>query len=157
MTTLAEPTQRRRTGRPDTCTIDGCDKPHKSLGYCMAHYHRYRRHGDPLASGTGRPGRPRILTEAMLEDLEWMARHGECSVGATERINTHTDASIVFTPERLVEELRDAGHRGLAATLLLNDEIPDDEMSDGFDSAGARGRRVKLEKSAAQWRRGGDA
>jgi hypothetical protein len=35
-----------------TCTIDGCDKQYESLGYCVAHYKRYIRHGDPHA---GRP------------------------------------------------------------------------------------------------------
>ena len=36
-----------RTGRPPEhkkCTVPGCDKPHKGLGYCLKHYQReYRR------------------------------------------------------------------------------------------------------------------
>lgn len=33
------------------CSIPGCDQRIKHLGLklCNAHYHRYRRHGDPLA------------------------------------------------------------------------------------------------------------
>ena len=30
-----------------TCKIDGCEKPHKSLGLCEAHYMRQRRTGSP--------------------------------------------------------------------------------------------------------------
>jgi len=34
------------------CSIDGCNKTHKSRGYCRSHYERWQRHGNPLA---GRP------------------------------------------------------------------------------------------------------
>lgn len=30
------------------CDIEGCDKPHYSRGWCMAHYGRWRRNGDPM-------------------------------------------------------------------------------------------------------------
>lgn len=32
------------------CAVDGCEKRPKSRGYCVAHYHRFRRWGDPLGS-----------------------------------------------------------------------------------------------------------
>lgn len=28
-----------------TCSVDGCDKPEKSRGWCSAHYERWRKHG----------------------------------------------------------------------------------------------------------------
>lgn len=31
------------------CSVPGCDKPAKSLGYCNTHYLRFHRLGDPLA------------------------------------------------------------------------------------------------------------
>ena len=31
-----------------TCSIDGCNKPAKSRGWCSKHYTRWKRHGDPL-------------------------------------------------------------------------------------------------------------
>ena len=34
------------------CSIPECGKPHESHGFCTAHAHRYRRHGDPLMGRT---------------------------------------------------------------------------------------------------------
>jgi 5-methylcytosine-specific restriction endonuclease McrA len=31
-----------------TCSIDGCNKPSRVRGWCVTHYHRFNRHGDPL-------------------------------------------------------------------------------------------------------------
>jgi len=39
------------------CSVEGCDKPHKSRGWCRKHYLRFWRHGDPLT--VKQPGRPR--------------------------------------------------------------------------------------------------
>ena len=33
------------------CTVDGCSSKYYGLGYCFAHYRRFKRHGDPLAGG----------------------------------------------------------------------------------------------------------
>ncbi len=30
-----------------TCSIEGCDRPHKARGYCAAHYKRFLIYGDP--------------------------------------------------------------------------------------------------------------
>lgn len=35
-----------------TCSIDGCERPSKSLGWCQMHYFRVRRHGEPGTPGT---------------------------------------------------------------------------------------------------------
>jgi hypothetical protein len=36
--------------RKGACKIDGCGKPHSSLGWCTQHYTRWVRHGDPLVT-----------------------------------------------------------------------------------------------------------
>lgn len=33
-----------------TCTIEGCDKPLRSRGWCEMHYARWRNNGDPLVT-----------------------------------------------------------------------------------------------------------
>ena len=33
------------------CTVDGCGRPHRSRGWCAAHYARWVKHGDPLVGG----------------------------------------------------------------------------------------------------------
>lgn len=39
------------TTTPPLCSIDGCDKPSRVRGWCVGHYERYRKHGDPTAGG----------------------------------------------------------------------------------------------------------
>lgn len=58
------------------CSIKGCGKPQKTRGWCRAHYHRWRRHGDPLGGRTlvGEPAqyfREIVLPFAGTECLIW--------------------------------------------------------------------------------------
>lgn len=41
-----------------TCAADGCPAPARSKTFCMPHYNRWRKYGDPLGS------KPRVHTEA---------------------------------------------------------------------------------------------
>lgn len=41
----------------DICTVPGCGRPHKSLGYCNTHYQRHKR-GKPIEGALRGPGRP---------------------------------------------------------------------------------------------------
>ncbi|MBW3099279.1 helix-turn-helix domain-containing protein [Pseudohoeflea coraliihabitans] len=34
-----------------SCSVDGCKSRHYALGFCGAHYKRFRKYGDPLAGG----------------------------------------------------------------------------------------------------------
>ena len=51
------------------CSVEGCDRPHRVHGLCNMHYHRLRRHGNPLlgANRATEPGEPaRFLREVVL-------------------------------------------------------------------------------------------
>ena len=41
-----------------TCSIEGCDSPHRSRGWCKKHYSRYLRNGDPLITLQAPPDEP---------------------------------------------------------------------------------------------------
>jgi len=41
-----------------TCKADGCEADAKSLGYCVAHYEKFKKYGDPLGSAERRTGGP---------------------------------------------------------------------------------------------------
>jgi len=47
------------------CAIDGCGKPSRKRGWCLAHYTRWQRHGNPLAGRT-EVGEPRRFLEGVL-------------------------------------------------------------------------------------------
>ncbi|TGP24699.1 hypothetical protein EN827_30835 [Mesorhizobium sp. M1D.F.Ca.ET.184.01.1.1] len=49
-----------------TCAIDGCAKPARGRGWCLAHYGRWRRNGDPLAGRTPNGDPRRYLDEVVL-------------------------------------------------------------------------------------------
>lgn len=53
--------QRSLTG---LCTIDGCGRKYFGKGWCLAHYKRWKRHGDPLSGGPYRG-----------EEFQWVVEH----------------------------------------------------------------------------------
>lgn len=37
-----------------TCTIDGCERKHNARGWCLPHYKKWQKYGDPLGSAPSR-------------------------------------------------------------------------------------------------------
>lgn len=70
-----------------TCSVAGCGGRHEALGFCMKHYARFRKHGDPsivkVASPVYERADPRDRFEAKVERTEacWLWRG---SVGAKD-------------------------------------------------------------------------
>ncbi len=50
----------------ELCAIEGCTNSVAKRGWCQAHYHRWYRHGDPLAGGTPKRELQRFLNEVAL-------------------------------------------------------------------------------------------
>lgn len=57
------------------CSVDGCDGEAKKRGWCLNHYKRWWRHGDPLARGSFIGSRAEFLLKSLAtetdECLEW--------------------------------------------------------------------------------------
>ena len=47
------------------CKIDGCGKPRITRAWCIAHYTRWIRHGDPSGGGVGKSAALRFINETI--------------------------------------------------------------------------------------------
>lgn len=52
----------------NTCSIQGCTKPVHGRDFCMAHYLRWYRHGDPLAGGSSKGVAQKFLDQAIAHE-----------------------------------------------------------------------------------------
>lgn len=67
----------RAEGTTLVCTLDGCEQPHLARGYCITHWNRWNRNGDPgparkfTPAEGARMGRPkkRALSEAQMAEV----------------------------------------------------------------------------------------
>lgn len=54
----------------ETCSIEGCDQPSRTRGWCSRHYQRWYNHGNPLAvkDNTGKPVLERFMEKVDVDD-----------------------------------------------------------------------------------------
>src|SRR5580704_8040718 len=58
----------------DTCSVEGCDRPHEARTWCQTHYMRWYRSGDPLAAR-------RLVRGSLAERLAaYLVPEGNCLV-----------------------------------------------------------------------------
>lgn len=76
-----------------TCSVDGCDRPHRSKGWCNAHYSRVLRNGVP---GGLIPAKVEFGEFCHVPECEKPRRRGErhCSMHTT-RLRKHGDVNAV--------------------------------------------------------------
>jgi HNH endonuclease len=86
---------------PDTCSIEGCDKPVriKSRGWCSPHYSRWRDHGDPLGGGPDRPLVPQSTRPCTVDGCSESAKTKGLCGRHYYREYTHGDPVLGRTPE----------------------------------------------------------
>lgn len=101
-----------------TCSIDGCEKPPRSgaAEWCPKHYHRWYRHGDPLATATRPPKRDlvgeRFGNLTVLERVDgrfWICR---CDCGQNNRVATGdlNRGTVTSCGDRTHRRSHDAGY-----------------------------------------------
>lgn len=59
------------------CSVDGCGKPHRTKGWCVNHYWRFRFYGDPLGGGPDKLRQPPVCTIEGCSKKSYA--HGLCS------------------------------------------------------------------------------
>lgn len=84
---------------PGQCAVEGCSSKVRST-YCSKHYKRFLKYGDPLGG---------FDATVHIEDVEWMAAHGETIEGAAARVGR--------TVSTLVSALYRAGRQDLTEKL----------------------------------------
>lgn len=65
--------QARSVTLTDVCKHDGCTNPIRGRGWCITHYERWRRHGDPSITKSSTPGRQRPKGLPAWLDLDRLA------------------------------------------------------------------------------------
>lgn len=68
------------------CTVPGCGRRHRSLGYCGAHAERVRRTGNPGIADIGPNTRGRLLAERLWSRVE-LAGPDDCWEWTASRLN----------------------------------------------------------------------
>lgn len=86
----------RGGGRMKACSVAGCDKPHRGLGYCQTHYWRVRRHGSP--EPTRNYSGPQIGVCPVEGCDQPKSYNGMCKKHAT-RVARHGDPNVCIQPQ----------------------------------------------------------
>lgn len=76
-----------------TCSVEGCDRPRHSRGWCSAHARAWHRHGDPLGAGWTRTNgtvEDRFWRCVDKTDTHWMWT-GEVTIQGYGRMSVKTD------------------------------------------------------------------
>ena len=86
------------TTRPP-CSVETCGRDARNLGWCVRHYQRWRKYGNPL--GGGRFHRPRNMSFG--EAVEWYLsraeKDGECLI-STNRTNSRGYVIVAINGRR---------------------------------------------------------
>lgn len=67
---------------PRLCSVEDCTNPHFGRGWCVAHYTRWKRHGDPMHGG---PVGHRSIEERFWSKVYFPPCEGDCWTWAAHR------------------------------------------------------------------------
>jgi hypothetical protein len=130
----------------NVCTIPECGKPAETRGWCMAHYTRWRRHGDPTGGGPTSPRgeaqryfREVVLTYGGDECLRWPYVTNDKGYGrvwqdgrmyAVNRLVCSAEHGPPPTPEHEAAHSCGKGHEGCCAKRHLSWKTPKENAAD---------------------------
>lgn len=129
------------------CAVEGCEKPVLKRQWCSAHYHRWKRHGDPLAGRPAPYGEPlrwmrERLTYADDGCLTWpfgrySTGYGVLCGGGKERQAAHRWVCAQVngpppSPEHHAAHSCGKGHEGCVAPLRLRWATPAENVADAI-------------------------
>lgn len=143
------------------CSIPGCDKPHIAKGWCIEHYNRCRRTGDPLTpSPTAEPRR--FLAEVVLQYrgagcLPWPYGRNKEGYGritiedgrsvAVHRVVCERAHGPAPLPELQAAHSCGKGHLGCVNPMHLSWKTAKENSADRFiHGTDSRGERNNLNK-----------
>lgn len=77
---------------PRKCSIENCPRDLKARGFCIAHYKRFRRYGDPLIKRPGKPALERFNAKVRTGPTcwEWIGGVGGHGYGVFHPAKTHS-------------------------------------------------------------------
>ena len=101
------------------CEVEGCDKEHYAKGYCLSHYSRNRRNGDPLA-----------VTRWASGDRTGSAKWQERKMKPGHRQRNGEGYMYVFQPDSVMANNKGfvLEHRMVLATHLGRPLLPDESV-----------------------------
>lgn len=144
------------------CSVPGCGKPLNSRGWCLAHYRRWQRHGDPLAGRTPEGDPERYYRDVVLtyrgdECLQWpYARNSKgypmLNIEGRDRLLARIlceDANgIAPTSQHEAAHSCGKGHEGCLTPSHLSWKTPTENAADrvahGTETAGEKHGMSKL-------------
>jgi len=152
----------RKAGGGPRCCIPECDRPTQALGWCSAHYRRWKKHGDPL-DGRTPPGVPErflidvVLRHAGADCLQWpyartgsgygnLMRDGRFAV--VSRLVCEVVHGSPPSSEHQAAHSCGKGHEGCVAPQHLSWKMPIDNAADkdmhGTASVGEKNGQARL-------------
>lgn len=86
------------------CSVEDCDRPSVTRGWCQRHYLRWTRHGDPLAGGKSRlhDGKPWLRLCSVDDCEERVLARGWCNRHYTRWKNTGDPLGSLAKPRQTI-------------------------------------------------------